>query len=158
MNITNVVLDRSEYIVTYDTASKTDLWDRVCWVTEAKRWECIDAHNHSEEIDKAISKEPYINGSVEMPALGEYDVKVYAGPTTDQEPTPDYYNHEHKGLKLDPYRICKIYSVVNPCQQHAIKKLLRGLNKGDVETPLELIESVEGILARWKEMIKEDAE
>ena len=72
--------------------------------------------------------------------------------------TPSYYNKTYKGIKLDSYRICQIVGINGGPREHAFKKLMRGTNKGDIETDLELIESLEGILARWKEMIKEDTE
>lgn len=144
MNISNVVLDRCTGIVTYDTPNHKDLWDKVHWNTGFQAWQCTSETDYFRDMNKCLEGFPYAKSK------------------SEQEPTtftiPEYYNNQYKNLKLDPYRICKIYNVVNPCQQHAIKKLLKGLNKGDVETPLELIESVEGILARWKEMLKEDAE
>ena len=36
-----------------------------------------------------------------------------------------YYRKEFKGVKLDPYRILRVYGINHPAQQHAIKKLLR---------------------------------
>ena len=66
----------------------------------------------------------------------------------------EYYDYEYKGIKLDIYRILKIYNIVEPAQQHAIKKLFRaGKSIKNIEQDInEVIES----LNRWKEMIKED--
>ena len=66
-----------------------------------------------------------------------------------------YYDYEYKGIKLDIYRILKIYGITEPAQQHAIKKLFRaGKSIKNLEQDIdEVIES----LNRWKEMIKEDS-
>lgn len=65
-----------------------------------------------------------------------------------------HYKFSYKGLKIDPYRIFKIYKISDPAQQHAIKKLLRA---GQSIKSLEQdIDEVILTLNRWKEMIKED--
>lgn len=68
--------------------------------------------------------------------------------------TPKYYNHIYKGIKLDIYRILKIYGIVEPVQQHAIKKLLRA-GKSIKGLSIDIQETID-CLERWKEMIKED--
>jgi hypothetical protein len=66
----------------------------------------------------------------------------------------EYYNYSYKGIKIDVYRILKIFQITEPAQQHAIKKLLRAGKsiKGLEQDINEVIESLE----RWKEMINED--
>ena len=66
-----------------------------------------------------------------------------------------HYKHEHKGIKLDPYRIFLIYGITNPAQQHAIKKLLRA---GESIKPLnqDIKETIQ-TLKRWLEIIEEDS-
>jgi hypothetical protein len=66
----------------------------------------------------------------------------------------EYYNYSYKGIKIDVYRILKIFQITEPAQQHAIKKLLRAGKsiKGLTQDINEVIESLE----RWKEMINED--
>ena len=66
-----------------------------------------------------------------------------------------HYRREHKGIKLDPYRIFLIYGITNPAQQHAIKKLLRA---GESIKPLnqDIKETIQ-TLKRWLEIIEEDS-
>lgn len=67
-----------------------------------------------------------------------------------------HYQFTYKGIKLDPYRILKIYGISDPAQQHAIKKLLRA---GESVKPLkEDIKEVILSLTRWLEMLEEDSE
>ncbi len=71
--------------------------------------------------------------------------------------TPDYYNKEYKGILIDYYRIESIYKL-SGARGHAVKKLLRGLDKDDgVNTELDLIHVVRGQLDRWEDMILEDS-
>jgi len=64
------------------------------------------------------------------------------------------YDREFKGVKLDIYRILKIYDITEPAQQHAIKKLFRaGRSLKTLEQDIdEVIKSLE----RWKQMVEED--
>lgn len=65
-----------------------------------------------------------------------------------------HYDYSFKGIKLDPYRILSVYKIVEPEQQHAIKKLLRA---GKSVKGLEQdIDEVIMTLQRWKERIEED--
>ena len=57
-------------------------------------------------------------------------------------------------VKLDPYRVCKVYKVNGGPREHIAKKALRGCSKGHTE--LELIGELQSCLDRWKEMIEED--
>ena len=65
-----------------------------------------------------------------------------------------HYNYTYKGIKLDPYRILDAYCIMNPAQQHAIKKLLRAGNS--VKTLEQDINEVIDTLKRWLDMIQED--
>jgi hypothetical protein len=71
------------------------------------------------------------------------------------ESTPDYYKKIFNGVLIDYYRIEDVYQLRGP-RGHAVKKLLRGLNKDDgVNTELELINVVRKQLDRWEQMIEE---
>lgn len=71
------------------------------------------------------------------------------------------HSHYHKDVRrlgsIDVYRVLELYSVINPCLQHAIKKLLvaggRGAGKDILTDVQEAIDSLE----RWKEMREEDS-
>ncbi len=74
-----------------------------------------------------------------------------------ENPTPEYYNYEYKGIKLDPYRIMKIYGVTDSCQDHALKKLLRVHVKSHKSKKQEIKEVID-TLTRWQQMLEEDEE
>ena len=65
-----------------------------------------------------------------------------------------HYKYSYKGIKLDPYRILKIYKITCPAQQHAIKKLLRAGNS--VKDLKQDIQEVIDTLQRKLEMLEED--
>lgn len=66
-----------------------------------------------------------------------------------------HYRFTYRGVKLDPYRIFRIYRITDPAQQHAIKKLLRAGQS--VKSLDQDIDEVIMTLTRWKEMNREDA-
>ena len=71
------------------------------------------------------------------------------------ESTPEYYKKVFNGVLIDYYRIEDVYQLRGP-RGHAVKKLLRGLDKDDgVNTELELIAVVRKQLDRWEGMIEE---
>ena len=59
-------------------------------------------------------------------------------------------------VKMDPYRVCKVYKVEGGPREHIAKKALRGCSKGHTE--LELIDELQSCLDRWKEMLSEDSQ
>ena len=71
-----------------------------------------------------------------------------------QGPTPAHYNKRIGGVLIDPYRIFQLYGITNPCQQHAIKKLLRA-GTGHRKL-LADIQGAEAALVRWREMLAEE--
>ena len=73
------------------------------------------------------------------------------------DPTPSYYNKRFRGVKIDPYRICKLYGINGGPHEHITKKCLRGVHKDDgINNELELIQVLRGQLDRWEEMLIED--
>lgn len=67
-----------------------------------------------------------------------------------------YYNQQYNGVKLDPYRVLKVYEITDPAIQHAVKKLLR-LGKGAKTEITDVQEAIES-LQRFIEMRDEDFE
>lgn len=65
-----------------------------------------------------------------------------------------HYDFCYKGIKVDAYRILKLYGVTDPAQQHAIKKLLRAGRS--MKTLRQDIQEVILSLQRWLEMLDED--
>lgn len=65
-----------------------------------------------------------------------------------------HYAYEYKGVKLDPYRIFRVYDITAPEQQHAIKKLLRAGKS--VKPLMQDIDETIATLERWKQILNED--
>lgn len=65
------------------------------------------------------------------------------------------YAREFKGVKIDPYRICKVYNITDPAIQHALKKLLR-LGRGSEKDEENDVEEAIQSLERWQEMREEE--
>lgn len=59
-------------------------------------------------------------------------------------------------VKLDPYRIARIYDLGGGPREHIVKKALRGTGKGGSEQ--QLINELRDALDRWEEMLGEDAD
>lgn len=72
-------------------------------------------------------------------------------------PSTNYYAREHQGVKLDVYRILRLYNVTDPAIAHAVKKLLRFGSGGHKDAAKDVAEALES-LERWQEMQEEDAE
>lgn len=66
-----------------------------------------------------------------------------------------HYSFEYKGVRMDPYRIFKIYGITDPAQQHAIKKLLRA-GQSTKSLKQDIAETIL-TLNRWLDMMEEDA-
>lgn len=65
-----------------------------------------------------------------------------------------HYKYFYRGIKLDPYRLFRIYGITAPEQQHAIKKLLRA---GESVKSLEQdISETISTLTRWLNILDED--
>jgi len=73
---------------------------------------------------------------------------------TDKKDKGSHYRYKYKGIKLDPYRICKLYGVPQGPHEYMLKKLLRASGKGHSEE--DLIQELQCCLDRWKEMLQED--
>lgn len=75
-------------------------------------------------------------------------------PVEKKKSVDGHYKHSFKGIKLDPYRICRVYNIGGGPREHMLKKLLRGSEKGHTEE--DLIAELESSLNRWKAMLKEE--
>jgi len=154
MTISNVVLDRDKKVVRFDPPHGMARCREVIWLD---RWVVNEKTDFADELNAYLSRANLEGGSLEN--LDIFGCTIADTPKPDQEPTPDYYNKTFKGVKFDPYRVCKMYDINGGPREHIVKKMLRGINKDDgINTELDLINVVEGQLRRWKEMIKEDAE
>ena len=151
MTISNVVLCRDKLVVCFDTADLEGVTRPIAWI-EGVGWLASSYCSNEGNINDLLKGVPWAGLSLE-------NLSMRTESSPDQEPTPDYYNKTFKGVKFDPYRVCKMYDINGGPREHIVKKMLRGINKDDgINTELDLINVVEGQLRRWKEMIKEDAE
>lgn len=63
-----------------------------------------------------------------------------------------YYHRQFNGKSIDVYDVLVLWNATHPCQQHAIKKLLRA---GQSIKPLKQdVEETIGTLKRWLEMME----
>ena len=65
------------------------------------------------------------------------------------------YNHYFKNTKhldaVDVYRVLELFNVVDPCLQHAIKKLLCAGGRGTKGMDQDVREAIDA-LGRWEDM------
>lgn len=82
------------------------------------------------------------------------DVKWFEGDLKEKK-----HNHYFKNVKhldyVDVYRVLDLFEVVDPCIQHAIKKLLCAGMRGAKNQPQDVQEAIDS-LVRYQEMRKED--
>lgn len=106
-------------------------------------------------LDAAYERRAMEQGLVKNPVFSENkDYKDHNVQKQAENPTPDYYNKQYRGIKLDPYRIIDIYKITNGAQQHALKKLLRAGQS--IKDTLQDIKEIEDSCRRWREMLLED--
>jgi hypothetical protein len=56
------------------------------------------------------------------------------------------YHVECKGVNIDVYDVLKAFDVVNPATQHAIKKLLKGGQRGFKDVNKDYQEAIDSIV------------
>ena len=127
--------------------------------------EWIDWNGGERPVDRNVEVEIMSRSGVKNQRRAEVFLWNHAGKPSrgdilkyrviEQNPTPAYYNNTFKGVKIDPYRICQLYTVGGGPREHALKKLLRGCEK-EGQTELELAEEVRGIVTRWIELLEEE--
>jgi len=70
------------------------------------------------------------------------------------------YGHYRKDVRhlamVDPYRICRLFKVTDPCIAHAVKKLLAAGARGAKSVDQDVAEAIV-TLQRWQDMQAEDA-
>ena len=65
-----------------------------------------------------------------------------------------YRQYEYKGIKLDPYRIARVYRMDGGPREQIMKKTLRFTDKGQTER--QVVAEIRSALDRWEEMLDED--
>jgi len=68
------------------------------------------------------------------------------------------YNHYHKPCPydyVDVYRVLELFSVTDPCLQHAIKKMLVAGGRGAKNIDKDVAEAIV-TLTRWQQMRAEE--
>lgn len=66
-----------------------------------------------------------------------------------------YFKDVSNLQNIDVYRVLELFAVVNPCLQHAVKKLLVAGGRGAKDIQKDVQEAID-TLERWKEMGQED--
>ena len=71
---------------------------------------------------------------------------------------PHYFKDVSHLKTIDVYRVLELFNVVNPCVQHAVKKLLcSGTRNGGKSESQDIQEAIDSLL-RFKEMEAENGE
>ena len=70
--------------------------------------------------------------------------------------TSSHYRHSYKGIKLDPYRIARVYDMRGGPREQIMKKCLRFTDKGQTEQ--QVVNEIRDALDRWQAMLDEDAQ
>lgn len=68
------------------------------------------------------------------------------------------HSHYHKACpypSIDVYRVLELFTVTDPCIQHAVKKLLVAGGRGQKDIAKDIQESID-TLSRWQEMRAEE--
>lgn len=71
--------------------------------------------------------------------------------TSNAELYPHYFKDVKLLKSIDVYRVLDLWSVTDPCLQHAIKKLLVSGNRGYKDQEKDIQEAI-NTLQRWQEM------
>ena len=74
----------------------------------------------------------------------------------EKAPDEHYRRYHYRGIKLDPYRIARIYDMRGGPREQIMKKCLRFTDKGQTEEQVEA--EIRSALDRWREMLQEDKE
>jgi hypothetical protein len=114
-----------------------------------KNYDPADKHQKETEMQVKIETDIPAEFNRHDEALRQIELRK-----EDKQKADAHYQFSYKGHKIDPYRIFRIYNIVAPEQQHAIKKLLRAGKS--VKTLDQDIDEVILTLQRWKEILKED--
>lgn len=76
-----------------------------------------------------------------------------------EQPTPVAHSHYFRPCpfdSIDVYRVLSIFSVVDPCLQHAVKKLLVAGGRGHKDIGRDVQDAID-TLVRWQAMRAEEA-
>ena len=65
-----------------------------------------------------------------------------------------HYSREYRGIKLDPYRVARVYKMQGGPREQIMKKCLRFTDKGQTER--EVLNEIKSAMARWEQMLDED--
>lgn len=65
------------------------------------------------------------------------------------------YHDKQVGVKVDVYRVLRLFGITDPAIQHAVKKLLR-CGRGHKDAATDIEEAIQS-LRRYQEMNREDA-
>ena len=74
----------------------------------------------------------------------------------DTDGCDSHYQHQYKGIKLDPYRIAKIYNMQGGPREQIMKKCLRFTDKDQTER--QVLGEIKKAVIRWEQILEEDGE
>ena len=83
------------------------------------------------------------------------------GPKSEIQPEPRAHSHFFKDVSklqtVDVYRVLELFSVTDPCLQHAAKKILCAGGRGSKDIKKDIQEAIDS-LNRRLEMYREDGQ
>ena len=100
-----------------------------------------------------LGQHPYLNDTTVPGDLA----KEQTTDPTDPAVTGAHYNYYYNGVKVDLYRIFRLYGITDPALQHAIKKLFR-LGRDGESTAVQDVQEAISSLRRFIEMEEEDCQ
>lgn len=76
-------------------------------------------------------------------------------PAAEDDRKHSHYFKATPAQYVDVYRVCSMFEVIDPCLQHAVKKLLVAGQRGGKDIDQDVQEAIDS-LTRWQEMREED--
>lgn len=74
----------------------------------------------------------------------------------EETPRVSHYSRTFKGVEIDVYRVLRLYGIISPAVQHAVKKLLRFGSGEHKDKATDIAEAIQS-LQRWQQMEAEDS-
>ena len=124
---------------------------QVVFAAEARCPLCVEGQNRARRHDDW----PTLRGAAE--ALDAARGAGLVGFTDPPRAHIHYFKNVAKLLHVDVYRVLALFSVTDPCLQHAVKKLLVAGGRGGGKDISRDIQEAIDTLKRWQEMRTEEA-
>lgn len=122
--------------------------------TTARRYEGITGVKHRIESSSPEEEEEFARIQARQDAERPHEEDARMLDAQFATDVAKHYKHQYKGIKLDPYRIAKVYEMQGGPREQIMKKCLRFTDKGQTEQ--QVVNEIRSALNRWQAMIDED--